>query len=99
MEFQEAGNYCGFVIIKMCTTDPIFFFRTALVHIAQHCTSRSGVSIATSCVTIVIVRGFCMTWSINGSREHTITVSDYPSFSWGPPLAHVPAICAQQGRI
>ena len=38
--------------------------RKGLVHTARTC---AGVSIATSHVTIVIARGFCMTWHVSSS--------------------------------
>ena len=67
--------------------------RKGLVHTARACT---GVSIATGRVTIVIVCGFCMTYSSMGDKRRVYDriVSAYPTFFWGPP-AHARAMCTR----
>ena len=65
--------------------------RKGLVHTAHACT---GVSIATSRVTIVIVRGFCMTYSPMDDKRRVYDSIRLPHTFWGP-LAHAHAMCTR----
>ena len=58
--------------------------RKGLVHTARAC---AGVSIATGRVTIVIARGFCMTYSSTGDKRRVYDSIRLPHIFLGSPGA------------
>ena len=67
-----------------------------LVHTACAC---AGISIAIGRITIVIIRGFCMSCSSMDNKQRIYSrVSDYHTFFWGP-LAHAHAMCTRPSHL
>ena len=79
---EQRMHLCMFFVLISLVPRP--WRRKGLVHIARAC---AGVSIATDRVTIVIVCGFCMTYSSTGDKRRVYDSIRLPHIFLGSPGA------------
>ena len=79
---EQRMHLCMFFVLISLVPRP--WRRKGLVHIARAC---AGVSIATDRVTIVIARGFCMTYSSTGDKRRVYDSIRLPHIFLGSPGA------------